>query len=265
VVHISSRQNPTVRAFRELAKQPSPDGTRLLLDGVHLIQEARAAGARFERAAVVAAHADDDSEIGEAVAALVSEGVDVSTVTAPVMSALSPVRSPAGIVAIVRREPATAVQICQTRNAFIVAPVDVQDPGNLGALLRAAEAGGATAAVVCGKSASPFSWKAVRGSMGTVMRLPIAAGLKAEALLACARKFNLRVVASVARGGVAPDQVNWSGSVLLFVGGEGPGLADNIVSAADERVTIPMQSPVESLNVAVAGGLLVYEARRYRT
>lgn len=265
VAHISSRQNPTVRVFRELAKTPAADGTRLLIDGVHLIQEARAAGLPFERVAVVGSHASDDSEIAAAADALVAEGVDVSTVTSVVMAAISPVRTPPGIVAIVRRQPATAVQLCQGQNPFIVAAVDVQDPGNLGALLRAAEAGGATGAVVCGKSASPFSWKAVRGSMGTVLRLPVVAGMNAEALLKCAEKFSLRTIASVPRGGDAPDSIDWRGGVVLFVGGEGPGLDDNVVAAAGARVTIPMQAPVESLNVAVAGGLLVYEARRQRS
>jgi TrmH family RNA methyltransferase len=265
VGHISSRQNPTVRVFRELAESPAADGTRLLLDGIHLIQEARAAGLVFERAAVVAGHADDGSEIAETVAALVGDGVDVSIVTQPVMKAISPVRTPSGVAAIVRRQPVSAVQVCQHRNAFVVAAVDVQDPGNLGALLRAAEAGGATSAVTCGTSASPFSWKAVRGSMGTILRLPIVGGMQAEALLTCAQKFGLRTIASVPRGGEAPEAIDWRGGVVLFVGGEGPGLDDNIVAASDARVTIPMRPPVESLNVAVAGGLLVYEARRQRT
>ena len=223
------------------------------------------AGLAFERVAVVGIHTGDDSEIAAAADALVAEGVDVSTVTPAVMGAISPVRTPPGIVAIVKRPATTAVQICQARNPFVVAAVDVQDPGNLGALLRAAEAGGATGAVVCGKSASPFSWKAVRGSMGTVLRLPVVGGMKAEALLKCAEKFGLRTIASVPRGGDSPDVIDWRGGAVLFVGGEGPGLDDNIVSAANARVTIPMQPPVESLNVAVAGGLLVYEARRQRS
>jgi TrmH family RNA methyltransferase len=69
----------------------------------------------------------------------------------------------------------------------------------------------------------------------------------------------------VPRGGDAPDSIDWRGGIVLFVGGEGPGLADNLIAAAGARVTIPMQPPVESLNVAVAGGLLVYEARRQRS
>ena len=261
---ISSRQNPIVRTFRELAAEPSADGTRLLLDGAHLVQEARAAGLAIEIAAVAASHAANGSETARLADALARDNVRVVTVTEPVMKAISPVRTPSGVVAIVSRRPTAVAQICRHPDALIVAAVDVQDPGNLGALLRAAEAGGATGAVVCGKSASPYSWKAVRGSMGSVLRLPVAAGVAPEALLSRARTFNVRSLATVPRDGLAPDRVDWRGRLLLFVGGEGPGLSRDMIDACDARVSIPMQPPVESLNVAVAAALLVYEARRQR-
>ena len=262
---ISSRQNPIVRAFRDLAANAASDGSRLLLDGAHLVQEALAARLPFEQVAVSAQQMDNGSDIAELARALEREGVDVVVATEPVMSALSPVRTPSGIVAIVSRQPVPIATICQHPHALIVAPVDVQDPGNLGALLRASEAGGATGSVVCGLSAQPFSWKAVRGSMGSVLRLPVASGTTPEALLKCARKFGVRAVASVPRGGVAPHETDWRGRVLIFVGGEGPGLTADVINSCDARVTIPMEPPVESLNVAVAGALLVYEARRQRS
>jgi RNA methyltransferase, TrmH family len=261
---ISSRQNPIVRTFRDLAAQATADGSRLLLDGAHLVQEARASAAAFEYVVVAARHAEGDSEIAKLAAALERDGIEVVSATEAVMRAMSPVRSPSGIVAIARRTPVPVAEICKRPAALVVAPVDVQDPGNLGALLRAAEAGGATGAVVCGGSASPFSWKAVRGSMGSVLRLPVATGAAPEALLKCARKFGLRAIASVPRGGEQPDSVDWRAPSVLFVGGEGPGLTPETIAACDVRVTIPMQPPVESLNVAVAGALLVYEARKQR-
>jgi TrmH family RNA methyltransferase len=254
-----------VRTFRDLAANPPLDGSRLLLDGVHLVQEARAARASFEHAAVAAQQMETGADVAGLARALEADGADVVVVTEPVMSALSPVRTPSGIVAIVTRPQVATATICQHPAALIVAPVDVQDPGNLGALLRAAEAGGATGVVVCGASANPFSWKAIRGSMGSVLRLPVSSGVNAEALVACAKKFGVRTIASVARGGRAPDAIDWLGRTLIFVGGEGAGLTTDVIAACDDRVTVPMQRPVESLNVAVAGALLVYEARRQRT
>ncbi|MGH9348834.1 MAG: TrmH family RNA methyltransferase [Vicinamibacterales bacterium] len=253
-----------MRAFRELAASPPADGSRLFLDGAHLVQDARAAGLLIERAAVSAKHVEDGSEVAGLAASLAHGGVDVLAVTDPVMRAMSPVRSPSGIVAIASRQPFSPAGICRHPHALIVAAMDVQDPGNLGALIRAAEAGGATGALVGGRSASPFSWKAVRGSMGSVLRLPIAAGGAPEALVQCAGRFGVRRVASVARDGQSPDAIDWRGPVMLVVGGEGAGLAERTLAACDARVTIPMAPPVESLNVAVAGALLVYEARRQR-
>ena len=260
---ISSRQNPIVRTFRELASDPPPDGHRLLLDGVHLVEEARAAGLRIVTAAVSQDGARE-SEIGALAGALARDGIDVVEVGASVMAAISPVRTPSGIVAIAEREPVNATTICQHRRALVIAAVDVQDPGNVGAILRAAEGLGATGVLVCGGSANPFSWKALRGSMGSALRLPVATGLNASAVLTCAHTFGLRTVASVARDGAAPWDTDWSGRLLLLVGGEGPGLPVDVVAAADARVTISMRPPVESLNVAVAAALLLYEAQRQR-
>lgn len=237
----------------------------MLLDGAHLVSDARAAGAAFEVVAVASARLDADTDEGRLAMALEREGVDVVAATGAVFAALSPVKHPSGIVAIARRPTTTAAEICGHANAFVLAAVDVQDPGNVGSMLRAAEAGGVTGAFACGASANPFSWKALRGSMGSALRLPVVAGLGAGDAVECMRKAGLRLIASIARGGEDPDRADWRGKVGLLLGGEGPGLSEEIVAGCDARVTIPMAPRVESLNVAVAAAILVYAARRQRT
>jgi TrmH family RNA methyltransferase len=261
---ISSRQHPIVRTFRALARTPDPTGARLLLDGVHLVREARAAGAEIEIAAIAASRAGRTGEDAEVARRLHAEGTRVVSASEQTLAAMSPVRAPSGIVAIARRRPADADQIFTRPDAFVLATLDIQDPGNLGSLLRAAEAGGATGVLVCGASANPFSWKAVRGSMGSILRLPVVAGLSADDALRIIRTHGARMIAAAARGGRDPDDVDWRGRVGLLMGGEGPGLSEAILAVADERVTIPMVAPVESLNVAVAAAILVYTARRQR-
>ena len=261
---ISSRQNPLVRSFRELADHPDPTGERVLLDGAHLVREAHTSGAVFEVLVVALSHVESGGEEGELATIVEGAGVDVVAVDDKVFSAFSPVKSPSGVAAIVRRKVSAPPLICGHPRAFVLAAVDVQDPGNVGALLRAAEGGGATGAFVCGASANPFSWKALRGSMGSALRLPVVAGMTPEAVVNCMRTAELRIVAAVARGGEAPDEIDWRGQIALLVGGEGPGLSDELVAQSDARVTIPMAETVESLNVAVAGGILVYAARRQR-
>lgn len=262
---ISSRQNPVVRAFRELVDAPDAGGTRLLLDGVHLVREARAVALELEAVAVAASCLSGDTEEGDLARSLESAGAPVFHVTDAAFAAMSPVRSPSGIVAIARRTPSDAGAICLTNNGFTLVAADVQDPGNLGALIRAAEAGGVTGVLVTGASANPFSWKALRGSMGSALRLPIAGGLAPDAIVRCARTAGARTVAAVPRDGRAPEAIDWSGPVALLLGGEGPGLPAGVLSLCDELVTIPMAPPVESLNVAVAGAILIYAARLQRS
>jgi TrmH family RNA methyltransferase len=177
---------------------------------------------------------------------------------------MSPVRAPTGIVAVARRRASNLAAIAATPAALIVVAVDVQDPGNIGSLVRAAEAGGATGMLVCGQSANPFGWKALRGSMGSALRLPLVGGPSVDDAVAMLRRHEVRLLAAVPRGGVDPDDLDWSGACAVLLGGEGPGLPPEILGSADARTTIPMAVEVESLNVAVAGALLVYAARRQR-
>jgi TrmH family RNA methyltransferase len=264
VKSISSRQNPIVRTFRALADDPDPTGERVLLDGAHLVRDAHAAGAVFELLVVAASRLGGGTEEEQLLREIESSAIEVVAADDRVFAALSPVKSPTGIAAIVRRKVTAPPLICGRPHAFVVAAVDVQDPGNIGAVIRAAEAGGASGAFACGASASPFSWRALRGGMGSALRLPVVAGLTTDAVMNCMTEAGLRMFATVPRGGENPDDLDWHGPVGLFVGGEGPGLSDEVISRCSVRVTIPMAVTVESLNVAVATGILIYAARRQR-
>lgn len=261
---ISSRQNPIVRTFRALADNPDPTGERLLLDGAHLVRDAHAAGAVFELLVVAASRLGGGTEEEHLIKELAPAVIDIVAADDKVFAALSPVKSPAGIAAIVRRKVTAPPLLCRRPHAFVVTAADVQDPGNVGAVIRSAEAGGATGAFICGASASPFSWKALRGSMGSALRLPVVAGMTTEAVMNCMAEADLRMIAAVPEGGESPDDIDWRGAVGLFVGGEGAGLSEEVVGRCSTRVTIPMAVTVESLNVAVAAGILIYAARRQR-
>src|ERR1043166_7895954 len=189
---VSSRQNPVVRTFRELRERPDRDGARLLLDGAHLVRDARTAAIAFDVVAVATSRLNGGTEEGGLAQELERDGVDVIAVSDAVLAAISPVRSPSGIVAIIQRSPVSPSQIYTRTDAFILAASDVQDPGNVGALLRTAEAAGVTGVVVCGRSASPFSAKAVRGSMGGALRLPVVGPLDEATTLENMRAAGVR-------------------------------------------------------------------------
>lgn len=261
---ITSRHNAIVGAYRQLARQPDPAGLRLLLDGVHLVREAHAAALPFESVVVAQSHLDQPTEEGALAELLQRAGVDVMAAGDQVFAAVSPVRTPGGIAAIAHRHSTTSEAILMKPQLFALIVVDVQDPGNLGAIVRVAEAGAVTGIVVAGDSANPFSWKAIRGSMGSVLRLPVARTPSADGVVEDIRRTNARMIAAIPREGSDPDALDWSGRVALLLGGEGPGLSPPVVAAADERVTIPMEAPVESLNVAASAAIIIYAARRGR-
>ncbi len=145
---------------------------------------------------------------------------------------MSPVRTPSGLVAIATRRPTSASEVCAVPNAFVLVAIDVQDPGNVGALMRTAEAGGMTGMFVSGASANPFSWKAIRGSMGSALRTARRRrnddGIRDDVP---ARAEASVLVAAVPRGGEDPDTIDWRGRVALIIGGEGAGLPDEVTRA----------------------------------
>ena len=148
--------------------------------------------------------------------------------------------------------------------ALVVATLDVQDPGNVGALVRAAEAAGASGLVTVGASADPLGWKALRAAMGSAFRLPMARVPDLEALFVALHAAELQVVALDSAGGVAAEDLDLTRPTCLALGGEGHGLPEAVLSRADARLRLPMRVPVESLNVAVAGALALYAAAAQR-
>jgi len=261
--HIASRQNPIVAVFRELARGREARSPLILLDGFHIVSEAVSAGIRMETALVSERLAASPGG-ASLLAALLERGVNANTATESVMRAASPVSTPAGVVAVAERRESTMAEVLRRTPQLLVASLDVQDPGNVGAIARAAEAGGATGAAFCGASADPFGWKALRGSMGSLLRLPAVASARLEEVAMAAREAGARVLAAVPHGGRSLYETDLAAPVAFLLGGEGPGLPGEAVALADDRVTIPMRPPVDSLNVAVAAALLVYEAARQR-
>jgi len=258
---LTSRRNPVVARYRDVAHGDA-DGL-LLLDGPHLVADALAANVKIEHA-VVASAASDDAEIRPLVAQLEARGIDTAFASSSVMAGVSPLRSPSDIVAIARRPNPDMSRSFAGRCPLVVIVTDIQDPGNLGAIVRVAEAAGATGVVASGISADPFGWKALRGSMGSTLRLPVSRADDVERAVADARANGCRVIATAPRGGRSIFDVDLRPPTAVLIGGEGQGLPSALIHAADERITIPMQAPVESLNAAVTAAVVVYEARRQR-
>jgi TrmH family RNA methyltransferase len=263
VIAISSRHNPFVQQCRDLARKRDSGSGDVLLDGLHLLSEALAAAVPVTAAA--APDAFWESPVGAPLAdVLTSRGTILYSASAAVLEAASPVKAPTGIVAVARWRPAHLRQALATQPALAVCAVHVQDPGNTGAIIRAAEAAGATGVITTEGSADPFGWKALRGSMGSAFRLPVAAGASVDAVCREARERGVRVISTSPAGGSLFHEVDLAGPSLILVGAEGAGIPGHVQASADVLMRIPMRQPVESLNVAVAAGVILYEAYRQR-
>lgn len=257
---ITSRRHPLVVACRDA--RAGGDDQPLLLDGWHLLLEAARSPLPVDAVLVGAAPPGPDERA--VLEDLVERGAQVVEVSAEVLHAASPVRTPSGVVALARRPSTDLERVFGPAPALVVAAIDVQDPGNVGALIRTADAAGASGVVAVGGSADPLGWKALRAAMGSAFRVPVARVAEAGDLLAAVRARGLQLVVLEAAGGVAPEAVDLTAPTCLVLGGEGRGVPTTVLAAADVRVRLPMRPPVESLNVAVAGALALYAAARQR-
>ena len=253
-----------VARFRGAARERRDGRRRLLLDGSRLIDAAQRAGVRLETALFArSALRRRAGALAELAGRLAEDNVTLMAASTAVLAAASPVRTPSGVVALAQHRP------LETGRAFagggvVLAPAAVQDPGNVGAIIRAADAGGSGGVLVTEGSADPFGWKALRGAMGSTFRLPVIDAGTAPAAVAAARAHGAGVLAAVPRGGVPLHEVDLTRPWLVLIGGEGDGLRDADSDLADTRISAPMREGVESLNAAVAAALIVYEARRQR-
>jgi TrmH family RNA methyltransferase len=257
---VTSRANPLVKRLRALLADSARSGVAVL-EGGKLIEEALQAGIQIDECAVAADAVEGRHET--LIARLEDDGAAVRVLAPDVLGALSETETSQGILAIAQRPVFDEERIFRGTPLILVG-VGIQNPGNVGALLRAAEAAGATGAYFTAGSADPLSWKALRGSMGSALRVPHVTGLDAADVLARLASHGVPSMAAVSVGGEPYGAVDLTGPAALLLGNEGAGLAADVAARADRRIAIPMAPPVESLNVAVAAGILLFEAGRQR-
>ncbi|HZN04891.1 MAG TPA: RNA methyltransferase [Candidatus Polarisedimenticolia bacterium] len=263
-VVIRSAQHPALKDARRLeadAGARRKEG-RAIAWGRHLALEALAAGVPIERA-LLAPDLEDDAEGGRIAAAIEEAGVPALRVAAALLDGIAAGAGDQRVVLVLRRRAPTLAELLQRRPGLLLAAHGVQDPGNLGSMIRSAHALGADGVLTFEGSADPWSSRALRAAMGAAFRLPIVETESAAALEAL-RGAGLRIVAADAAAGSPPAAVDLRPPAVILVGREGAGLPRPLLDAAETKVGIPMQPGVDSLNVHAAAAILLYEARRQR-
>lgn len=249
-MRIDSPKNPrVVAAVRAIAR-----GEVVPLEGARALGEALDAG--IVPREIFHVPGDDAALVARAARA----GAALVDVTARVLERLSELPSTRGLVAIAEVPARGLSSLPLPKDGLAVALDGVQDPANVGAILRSAEAFGASAALLTEGCASPFAPRAIRASAGSSLRLPLATDLSPDEIFAWARARRVTLVGADAHGGGAVPKRE--GATLVVIGSEGRGLSRGLSAALDVRVTIPIAEPVESLNAAVAAGILLYALTR---
>jgi TrmH family RNA methyltransferase len=257
---VTSRANPRVKQLRAaFAGHARLSGGLAAIEGEHLLQEALRSGLHIKT--VFLSERIDPP-------AWLPRGVEQLTLTDDALSSAVDTQHPQGIAALLIPPTWDMESAFPAKQApLLLIAAALQDPGNLGTLIRSAEAFGATAVLTTAGTVSEWNQKALRACAGSVFRVPVVAATPADILALKSR--GLCLFAAVAGDPQGPDALPVAAADLaqpcaLMIGNEGSGLTSELLQIATARITIPTPGPVESLNAAVAGSLLLYEASRQR-
>lgn len=262
---IEGRHNALVKQLRQaFARAERTEEGDCAIEGVRIVEEAIRSGLRF-RAVFFQESAQD-----RAARLLPQIGAHVETLLLPdkLFDSSVPSETPQGVAALVRLKEFSIEDVLERLQLGpIIVLAGLQDPGNLGTILRSAEAFGSAGVVVGVGTVSPFNSKVIRASAGSVFRLPIVVAKSLgglEEICSKLRAQNVRLVATSSHKGTFLDQSNLTGPQAIFVGSEGSGLPRTLMTKMEESIVVPHTPQVESLNAGVAGSIVLYEAARQR-
>ena len=262
-MHITSRDNSLLRQAR--AVRDGKIEELIFIEGLRLSEEAHRSNLDIE--AVIAS---EELLRKERAAAVINElsrvSKRVASVSEKLLESISWTKTPQGIVVLAQRPESSEERLAKNLNAnsLLVVLHQINNPVNVGAILRTAEAAGATGVITTTNTSDPFSPKSLRGAMGSAFRLPIWSGVSFEEMIEWCRKRAIRSVCADAEASTAYTEINWTKANALILGPESTGFTAEELVHAEQRVRIPMKGAAESLNVSVAGGILLFEAARQR-
>ncbi len=262
---ITSKTNSRIKEIRLLrqAKYRRARG-EFFVEGIKLLEEVFRQRVRVRR--IVYSPQLERSHRGAELlsqARQIVPGAEWIYVSDEVMDSVSDAQTHQGVLAVVEKRAASWADLF-AREGILLLLHRVQDPGNVGAILRTADAGGAAGVVLGRETADPFGPKAVRAGMGSLFRIPFLVEAEIEETLHLLHSKSVRVYAATARAMTSIWDAELSGRGAVLFGSEGEGLPENLISLCEGEVSIPMEPDADSLNVAITAGVVVYEALRQR-
>lgn len=265
-MQISSRKNPLFKQLKALASRSGRAKAGLfLLEGVRLIEEAIAADLPLEHV-VYSSHLESNQRGLTCLATLEARGLSPVKMDDKLLCELASTERPQGLLVTARLPVHLAHEAAfWSQGDFWLLIDGVQDPGNLGTILRTAEALGVDRVVALKGTVDPYNDKVIRGAMGAFFRLPLVYDQPDDFVLAQLRQNRIQIVVSALQASVPYQQVNYDQRLALVVGNEGAGVSPFWLQTADLSVHIPIVGQAESLNVAVATGILLAKIAENRS
>src|SRR5215472_15416081 len=259
--HISSRDNQLLRRARQV--RDGKIAELMFVEGMRLCEEALNSGVTIE-AVIVSDQLARKPKSAAMIDRLCRAGIPPITTSEKLLESISFTATPQGVVMLARRPFIEAGTFArdQATAALLVVMHGINNPVNVGAILRTAEAAGATGVVTTRHTSDPFSPKSLRGSMGSAFRLPVWSGATYSDVLQWCRARGIRTICADVGASMPLTDADWTGSSALVLGPESDGLSAAEVAQADQAISIPMQGEVESLNVAAAAAVILFEAAR---
>jgi TrmH family RNA methyltransferase len=259
---ISSAANPLIRRMRQLAdrRHRRREGA-FVVQGIQPVWHAVLAGAPIETLIVAPALLTAPAAV-RLVADQEERGVRVARVTAELFGRLADRDGPTGLAAIVRARLAALTDLTVLPGSAFIALHEISNPGNLGTIIRTADAAGMSGVLLIGQATDPHDPAAVKASMGALFSVPVAHAASADEFFGWAAAAGVTVAAASGAGAAGIWAAALPLPLAILLGSEGPGLPDSLLARSDLTVRIPMTGTAESLNVAVAAGILMYETWR---
>lgn len=261
---ITSVQNPLIKRLHQLqTKKMRDESGTYLVEGVHLVEEALRTSQQIETLLF-----DEEAGLDRQVAALLAgREVRVIATTSQVIEKLAETKSPQGIIAEVKKHSYEWEMWWSSKkqHEFLLLILDeIQDPGNLGTIIRTADAAGIDGLILCGGNVDLYNGKVVRSTMGSLFRVPVFSMDKASVVEQIRKAGGRLLVTSLGESSKSYDAPIYHGPIAIVIGNEGRGVSAELLNQATETVHIPLFGQAESLNAAVATGIILYEAQRQR-
>jgi TrmH family RNA methyltransferase len=262
-MHITSRDNSLLREAR--AVRDGKIDELIFVEGLRLCEEAHRSNLEIE-AVVISEELLRKERSASAIAALLAVSKRTASVSEKLLASISYTKTPQGIVVLARRPEASEARLAAGLHptSLLVVLHQINNPVNVGAILRTAEAAGASGVITTKNTSDPFSPKSLRGAMGSAFRLPIWSGPSYRETIQWCRGRGIVTVCADVEGTIAYTAFDWTGPRALLLGPESTGFTPEELAEADHRVRIPMKGNAESLNVSVAAGILLFEAARQK-